>query len=104
MSIKDEIKDAVREVLREEFARPRPSEARDPLFWFTVEEVAKRTGFKPDTIRDYCVRGKIRAVRKGGAWRIKAGDLDAFMRSSEAVDENVPDPRDVAFAIVGSKG
>jgi len=102
MSFKDDIKEAVREVLREEFAQPRPTEASDPFQWFTVEEVAARTRFSPDTIRDYCASKKIRAVRKGGAWRIRAADVEAFMRSSETVDA-APDPREVAFAIAGRK-
>jgi excisionase family DNA binding protein len=47
----------------------------------TVEEVAKRLDLHEETIRRYLQRGLLKGIKFGnrGGWRIKEGDLQAFI-------------------------
>ena len=47
----------------------------------SVEDVARRLGLNPETIRRYLRQGAIKGVRFGfrAGWRIKEADLAAFL-------------------------
>ncbi|MBS2028732.1 MAG: helix-turn-helix domain-containing protein [Deltaproteobacteria bacterium] len=99
------LEEIIRRVVREELARaagcvhaPPP----DHLRWFTTDEVAARTGISEDTVRDYCVKGKIKASKRAGAWRVRAVDLEAFMEMGDPT-EKVPDPHTVAWELVAAR-
>lgn len=104
MSFRDEVKDAVREVLREELLKLAPATKTDPRQHLTPEQVADLVQFSADTVRAWCASGKLRARKVGGAWRVRPADLDAFLeREGPGGEAPAPDPREVAFAIVGNK-
>ncbi|MFH2030664.1 MAG: helix-turn-helix domain-containing protein [Bacteroidota bacterium] len=48
--------------------------------YLTVEEVAKQLGLSEYRVRELIREKQIRAV-KIGQWKIKPGDLDAFIRA-----------------------
>ena len=53
---------------------------------YTVEEVAKKTGYKPFTIRQACNKGRIKGAYKGRdhAWRIPHGSLHDLLTNGLA--------------------
>jgi excisionase family DNA binding protein len=55
----------------------------EPLY--TVRDVAERLQVTGRTIRDWIKSGRLKAVRAGHAWRIKASDLDAFLRQGREI-------------------
>lgn len=50
---------------------------------FTVKEVAAMFKCNPETIRRYIKEGLLRAVRLKGEYRIRQGDIDAFLKKGE---------------------
>lgn len=61
----------------------------------TVEEVARRLDLHEETIRRYLQRGLLKGVKFGnrGGWRIKEGDLQAFIDRMQGGDTP---PNDIA--------
>ena len=59
-----------------------------PEHLLTVEEVAKRLDLHEETIRRYLQRGLLKGIKFGnrGGWRIKEGDLQAFIDSMQQED------------------
>lgn len=51
--------------------------------WLTVEEAAQRLDVTEETVRRLLRRGELRGMQlsKRSGWRIRAGDLDAFIES-----------------------
>lgn len=47
---------------------------------YTVPEVAELFGVKRDAVYGWIRRGKLRAVKVGGRYRIKGSDLKALVR------------------------
>lgn len=45
----------------------------------TVAETAERLGVSPRTVNDWCVAGRIPALRVGKRWLIPVRDLEAFV-------------------------
>jgi excisionase family DNA binding protein len=51
-----------------------------------VEDVARRVGTTPDTVRRWLREGKLRGVRPGGTklgWRIRASEVDRLLSGEE---------------------
>lgn len=68
---------------------PMPASAK---LFFTLQEVAEILSLHPETVRRYCARGDLPAIKAGGPsgsheWRIRADWLDKW-----GVD-NLYDPR-----------
>ena len=55
----------------------------------SVEEVARRLGVTPDTIRHYIRTHRLTAIRIGNKYRIKESELNRFLdeRSTDKKDE-----------------
>ena len=45
----------------------------------TTAEAAQRVGVKEATVRTWCTSGDLPAVKVGRKWRIRPGELDAFL-------------------------
>jgi hypothetical protein len=61
--------------------------------FYTPAEVASLTGFTPESIRDRCADGRIKASRKDGvrdAWEIPASELAKIPRKRRTLS---PTPR-----------
>jgi excisionase family DNA binding protein len=61
----------------------------EPLY--TVRDVSERLKVTGRTIRDWIKSGRLKAVRAGHAWRIKASDLDAFLRQGREIPPQDPE-------------
>jgi excisionase family DNA binding protein len=48
----------------------------------TLEEAAARVKVKPRTIRIWLQTGKLKGIKAGKLWRIRAEDLEAFLEQS----------------------
>jgi len=59
---------------------------------FTIDEVAKRLKLTPDTVRDWCLKGKLRASKLGRIWRIDAVVLEELMRGTTPEASAMPTP------------
>jgi excisionase family DNA binding protein len=46
----------------------------------TVEEAAELLRIMPRTLKEWCRRGKVPCVKVGQLWRLKASELEAWMR------------------------
>ena len=59
----------------------------------TVEEVAKRLDLHEETIRRYLQRGLLKGIKFGnrGGWRVKEGDLQAFIDHMQGEDTSQKD-------------
>ncbi len=44
-----------------------------------IEEAARITGLKPETLREFCREGRLKARHIGRTWVIEERDLRAFM-------------------------
>ncbi|MFT3836402.1 MAG: helix-turn-helix domain-containing protein [Myxococcaceae bacterium] len=82
------VKDAVREVLREELAELRssttPSPADDELL--TVDQVAARCGHvKPATVREWIHSGQLQAQRAGHRLLVAPAALQVFLAARNQV-------------------
>jgi excisionase family DNA binding protein len=51
--------------------------------WLTVDDVAKRLDVKEETVRRLLRRGELPGMQisKRSGWRVRAEDVDAFIRS-----------------------
>lgn len=52
-------------------------------YWLTVEDVAKRLDVTGETVRRLLRRGELPGMQisKRSGWRVRAEDVDAFIRS-----------------------
>jgi excisionase family DNA binding protein len=48
--------------------------------FYTVEQIAERLHVTPRTVREWLRTQQLNAVKAGRQWRIKASDLQAFLR------------------------
>ena len=48
----------------------------------TIDEAAERLKLTSDTVRDWCLKGKLRASKLGRIWRIDAAALEELMRGA----------------------
>jgi excisionase family DNA binding protein len=55
--------------------------------FMTIDEVAEMLSLHSRTIRRHIDAGKLKAIRVGGEWRIRRGDLEAFMSGTETARE-----------------
>ena len=46
----------------------------------TVEEAAELLRITPRTLKEWCRRGKVPCVKVGREWRLKASELEAWMK------------------------
>lgn len=58
--------------------------------FYTTQEVADRLGVSVFTIRRYIRGGMLRAVKLEGLYRVRRGDLAAFLSAREIGD--IPEP------------
>lgn len=61
--------------------------------WLTVEQVAERLQFHPDTVRRLLREGKIQGYRqtRRGGWRIRASEIDRFITQGPFMSERGPE-------------
>ncbi|MEW6189412.1 MAG: helix-turn-helix domain-containing protein [Actinomycetota bacterium] len=50
---------------------------------YTVNQVAAMLNLKPETVRAYCTRGKIRALKVGRGYRIPKRELEKWVETSK---------------------
>ena len=64
----------------------------------TVNEVAERLKVHPITVRRHIKAGRLRALRAGRSIRVRASDLEAFLRPAEPLvaDRPPPTPEELA--------
>ena len=80
--------------------RPPPKNEPSPEELLTVEQVAQLLKVIPDTVRTWIQSGALRASRPGNGarpgrkYRVRRGDLDAFV----AVSQSVPAPPEAVVA------
>lgn len=67
--------------------------------YMTVEEVAARLRYKPRTIRQEIVAGRLRAQRIGRAYRISWDDYQRFLKLTETRPIDEDDEDDVVEAV-----
>ena len=48
--------------------------------YFTPEEVAEKLKVSLRTIKEHLLRGRLKGVKVGRLWRIRASDLEAFLQ------------------------
>jgi excisionase family DNA binding protein len=51
--------------------------------FYTPDQIAQMLQVAPRTILDWIKKGRLRALRFGRGWRIKASDLAAFVERAE---------------------
>lgn len=56
----------------------------------TPEEVADRLVVSPKTIRDWLRGGRLKGVKTGKLWRVREGDLEAFLKGEGKPVEAAP--------------
>jgi excisionase family DNA binding protein len=49
---------------------------------FTLEEIAAQTKVKVKTVREWLRTGKLKGIKAGKLWRVRADDLNAFLEAS----------------------
>jgi excisionase family DNA binding protein len=76
----DEIREAVRQIVREELGARPPSAA--PADWATPEQAAEILGTTTKTVRRWAASGRLRATREGSRWRIDRASLPAVKTDS----------------------
>lgn len=57
--------------------------------YLTADEVAAQLRVSGEAVREWCRMGKLKAVKAGRQWRIKPGDLEAYLNRLEAQSEEV---------------
>jgi excisionase family DNA binding protein len=62
-----------------------------PDRWLSVEEIAEYLGVSKDTIYAWITRKEMPAHKVGRLWKFKAEEVDAWVRSGKASDEEGPD-------------
>lgn len=73
---------------------PPAKPALDPDERLTTTEAGKHLGFSDETIRRMCEAGELPASRRpGGQWRLRRGDLDAWLESTRPIIRRKRDPR-----------
>ena len=51
--------------------------------FFTPEEVAQKLKVSLRTIKEHLLRGRLKGVKVGRLWRIRATDLEAFLQAQQ---------------------
>lgn len=51
----------------------------------TLREAATRAKVRPSTVRSWLQHGKIKGLKAGKDWRVRAGDLERFMEEAARV-------------------
>lgn len=116
-ALTDEIKTAVREVLREEVRqllvelRPTASAANDapPEFAVSVSRAAELSGYTHETILARINDGQLRATKPGGSreWRILVDDLRRWLASEsgeKVVLDNKSEARKIVAGLASTRG
>ena len=49
----------------------------------TPEDTAKALSVKPETVREWLRTGKLKGVKVGRLWRVREGDLEAFLEKGK---------------------
>jgi len=62
----------------------------DDIDLLTVEQAAGKLQVRPETVRDWLRAGRLKGVKAGRQWRVRARDLESFLQ------EPTPPPRDGA--------
>ena len=60
----------------------------DDIDLLTVEQAAGKLQVRPETVRDWLRAGRLKGVKAGRQWRVRARDLESFLQ------EPAPPPRD----------
>ena len=56
--------------------------------WLSVDEIAAYLGIKKDTLYKWIDRKKMPAHKLGKLWKFKISEIDEWVKSGEASDEN----------------
>jgi excisionase family DNA binding protein len=58
----------------------------------TIDEVAAKLKVKPRTVREWLQTGRLRGIRAGRLWRMRAEDVEAFLEASTKAHRRVVEP------------
>jgi excisionase family DNA binding protein len=64
----------------------------NPTDWITVKEAAELTGYADAHIRLLINRGRLQAVKRGGAWFLRRQDVIAYAEEMERLGPAKHDP------------
>lgn len=80
-----ELRDMIREVVREELERSQATKGPEPSSILTTEEAAVHARRSPETIRDWIKSGRLRALPRSGRqhYRIQVEELAVAMRAPD---------------------
>lgn len=60
--------------------------------WLSVDEIAKHLGISKETVYRWIERGRIPAHKVGKLWKFKATEVDQWVTSGEAAQEDDSQP------------
>lgn len=65
--------------------------------WLTVQQVAERLQVHPETVREWLRDGRLRGGRisRRAGWRIRPGDLSAFVEGQRRGESQIQEASDV---------
>jgi len=56
--------------------------------WLSVDEIAAHMGVNPDTVYKWIERRKLPAHKMGRLWKFKASEVDEWVRTGAAAEED----------------
>jgi excisionase family DNA binding protein len=55
--------------------------------YFSPQEIAEKFNIKPRTVAAWIRQGKLKAIKLGDLWRVHKADLEAFIKTSQAKND-----------------
>ena len=86
--LREMIRDIVKEAVREEL-RAQPAKPDTGIDLLTVQEVAAIAKVNKSTVRDWIAKSRIKVYRAGRQIRIYRAELERFLRSGNASEESL---------------
>lgn len=84
----DELRSLIREEVEAAVQRAAPAPEPPPPveLYISLTEAHRRTGYHPDTLREWIHEGILPGTRRGprGHWRVRPSDLEAAIRRAQA--------------------
>jgi excisionase family DNA binding protein len=54
---------------------------------YSLQEIAEKFNIKPRTVAAWIRQGKLKAIKLGDLWRVHKADLEAFIKTSQAKND-----------------